>query len=89
MNIKGRFMSDVYRYVMNKVLMAVREKVEIDKVMTLIHDGCHVHSTESDECILAMAAEASMEVVGDPLVSSVDLKATRLSSENKWQRDAY
>jgi hypothetical protein len=89
-NIKGRFMSDVYRYVMNKVLMVVREKVGIDKVMTLIHDGCHVHSTESDECILAMAAEASMAVVGDPLVWSFkphDFRVKISGSETHTDKD--
>lgn len=65
--ILGSFMSRVYAFVMNKVLMAVRETLGATVVMTLIHDSCHVRSEESDEALIHAAEEASLALVGDRL----------------------
>ena len=63
----GSFMSRVYAFMMNKVLLAVREKLGTTVVMSLIHDSCHVNSKESDEVLVRAAEEASLAMVGDRL----------------------
>lgn len=65
--IEGSFMSRVYAFVMNKVLMAVRDKLGATVVMSLVHDSCHVRSEQSDVALIRAAEEASVALVGDRL----------------------
>lgn len=69
--VMGSFMSRVYAFVMNKTLLAVRAELGEESVVTLIHDGCHVDSTESNEAIVAKAERACLQLLGDPLRWSI------------------
>ena len=66
-NVKGTFMSNVYNYVMNKVLLALRDTLGAESMVSLIHDGCHIHSTAEDAALITAAEDVSRDVLGDPL----------------------